>query len=138
MEGDARQDLNLKFQRSKYQKYNKSRTVHPNDIKFTHENRNTIYSSLRKFQANSSKTTEIFYTLTQIPGLWWTTLQFDTKSPQNNPTQLLSMNSHQFKNTTTKRTKSLALIRCIDHQRKLRKYLFMAGIKRRSFDRKPI
>ena len=48
------------------------------------------------------------------------------------------MNSHQFGNTTTRRTKSLALIRCIDHQRKLRKYLFMAGIKRRSFDRKPI
>jgi hypothetical protein len=48
------------------------------------------------------------------------------------------MDSHQFKNTATRRTKSLALIRCIDHQRKLRKYLFMAGIKRRSFDRKPI
>ena len=48
------------------------------------------------------------------------------------------MNSHQFKNTTTKRTESLALIRCIYHQCKLRKYLFMAGIKRRSLDRKPI
>jgi hypothetical protein len=66
------------------------------------------------------------------------TLQFDTKSPQNHPTQLLSMDSHQFKNTATRRTKSLALIRCIDHRRKLRKYLFMAGIKRRSFNRKPI
>ena len=48
------------------------------------------------------------------------------------------MNLHQFKNTTTRRTKSLALIRCIDQQCKLRNYLFMAGIKRRSFDRKPL
>jgi hypothetical protein len=48
------------------------------------------------------------------------------------------MNLHQFKNTTTTRTKSLALIRCIDQQCKLRNYLFMAGIKRRSFDRKPL
>jgi hypothetical protein len=48
------------------------------------------------------------------------------------------MNLHQFKNTTTRRTKSLALIRCIDQQSKLRNYLFMAGIKRRSFDRKPL
>ena len=48
------------------------------------------------------------------------------------------MNSHQFKNTTTRLTESLALIRCIDHQCKLRKYIFMAGIKRRSLDRKPI
>jgi hypothetical protein len=47
------------------------------------------------------------------------------------------MNSHQFKNTTTRLTESLALIRCIDHQCKLRKYIFMAGIKRRSLDRKP-
>ena len=47
----------FKFERSNGQnnkKHNKSRTVHLNDTKFTHENSNTNNSPMLKFQRNSS------------------------------------------------------------------------------------
>ena len=75
--------------------------------------------------------------MNQNSWLWQAALQYDTKSPQKNPTQLLSTSLHQFEIMTTRRTRSLDLICYKDVRCTMRIDLFTAGIKRRSLDRKP-